>query len=136
MNAGSICNTNNMITFQCTITLAQSDTEQSRTLLKIKSMQLASANSVDIQLEASWAFWQATSVTDRQRSLALQVRYGTLITRYRIAQWYPMQDLPQSCPLCGAEKDTAGHRLGACTHPSIKKQICARHSHAMHAIVQ
>ena len=47
-----------------------------------------------------------------------------------------MQDLPQSCPLCGAEKDTAGHRLGGCTHPSIKNQICACHGHAVHAIAQ
>ena len=38
--------------------------------------------------------------------------------------------------MCNAPHDTIGHRLGACTHPSIKKQVCARHGHAVNAIVE
>ena len=79
------------------------------------------------------ASWTAAELFDRQRSLALQVRLNLLPTRHRISLWYPARDLPQSCPLCSAPKDTAGHRLGACMHPRIKQQICARHGHAVQA---
>ena len=83
---------------------------------------------------SSNAFWTARQVTDRQRSLALQIRFNMLPTRYRVALWYPSRNLPQSCPLCSAPKDTIGHRLGSCTRPAIKRQICARHGHAVAAI--
>lgn len=94
------------------------------------------AQSGGVQGQASNAFWTAASITPYMVSLALRVRMNTLITRSKLAQWYPDQGLPTTCPLCNQAKDTAGHRLGACTFPAVKKQICARHGHAVNAISQ
>ena len=113
--------------------LARPDGKQSKTLLKVKALTMDDRH---IDASASHAYWHSARITDRQRSLALQVRFGTLITRCRIALWRPSENLPQTCPLCGADKDTVGHRLGACTHPSVKNQICACHGHAVHAIAK
>ena len=48
--------------------------------------------------------------------------------------WYPSRNLPQSCPLCFAPKNTIDHRLGQCMHISIKRQICACHGYIVQAI--
>ena len=113
------------------LTLTRPDRQQSKTLMKVKALQ---NDGHAFDSPHSNAFWNASHITDRQRSLALQVRFGTLATRYRVAQWYPADNLPITCPLCQAPKDTIGHRLGSCTFPAVKNQICARHGSAVHAI--
>ena len=94
----------------------------------------AEARDIGLHRPSSNAFWASSVNTDRQKSLALQVRFKLLATRHRIAQWYPSRNLPQSCPLCFAPKDTIGHCLGQCMHTSINRQICARHGHVVQAI--
>ena len=83
---------------------------------------------------SSTAFWSSSSVKDWARTRALQVRQNTLPTASRLAKWYPARNLSPACTLCGAPQDTLAHRLGACTAPAIKNQICARHGHAVHKI--
>ncbi|MCJ1425311.1 hypothetical protein MMC29_003199 [Sticta canariensis] len=73
-------------------TLAQAPSKQSKTLLKV---QAAHNGMWTIEYTSSNAFWSAHSITDRQRSLALQVRYGTLLTRTRVSSWYPDLALPE-----------------------------------------
>ena len=51
-----------------------------------------------------------------------------------MAKWYPTDGLTSSCMLCLTPGDTISHRLGACTFPAVKNQICARHGHAVHVI--
>ena len=105
--------------------------------LRSKALQRiveAEARDIGLHQTSSNAFWASPVITDRQKSLALQVRFNMLATRHRIAQWYPSRNLPHSCPLCFAPKDTIGHRLGQCMHVSIKAQICARHGHVVQAI--
>ena len=105
--------------------------------LRSKALQRiveAEARDIGLHQTSSNAFWASPVITDRQKSLALQVRFNLLATRHRIAQWYPARNLPHSCPLCFALKDTIGHHLGQCMHTSINRQICARHGHVVHAI--
>ena len=78
--------------------------------------------------------WDSPRITDHMRTIALQVRYGTLVTGARLANWCPSGGVVSTCMLCSAPKDTIGHRLGACTAQAIKKQICARHGHAVNVI--
>ena len=113
--------------------LARPDGKQSKTLLKVKALTMDDRH---IDASASHAYWHSARITDRQCSLALQVRFEALITCCRIAFWRPSDNLSQTCALCGADKDTVGHRLGACTYPFVKNQICARHGHAVHAIAK
>ena len=90
------------------------------------------ASGVGLLQMVNGAFWGARLISDWDISLALKVRYGTLMTNAKRAQFYPEHD--DKCPLCQSSRDTIGHRLGACTHPSIHSQVCARHGHAVHEV--
>ena len=109
----------------------RAQSNQSKALQKVLA---AEGRDGGMHIASSNAFWAASRITDRQRSLAMQIRFNILTTRYRVALWYPSRNLPESCPLCQAPKDTIGHRLGSCTHPPVKRQICARHGHAVQAL--
>ena len=109
----------------------KSDHLKSKTLLKV---QTAITSQAGLHLVASNAYWGSTRVKDFHRTLVLQVRLGTLVTRSKLAKWYPSQGISPACPLCSAPKDTIAHRLGACSALPIKRQICARHGHAVNAI--
>ena len=110
--------------------LRRPEGQHSKALHKVLS---ADGHDAGLHSASSNAFWTACRVTDWQRSLAMRVRFNILPTRRRIALWYPSRHLPESCPLCMFPKDTIGHRLGSCTHPPVKRQICARHGHAVQA---
>ena len=110
---------------------ARPTVKQSKTFARA---QAACSSNLGLHGTSSAIFWTSSGVTDRQRSLALQVRFGVLPTRARIAKWYPGGEVDATCSLCHAPQDTVGHRLGACTFPSVKNQICARHGYAVNAI--
>ena len=55
------------------------------------------------------ALWDSSRVADHVRSLAVQVRYGTLFTGAKLAKGCPTDGLASACMLCLAPGDTIGH---------------------------
>ena len=106
----------------------------SKTFLRAQAASSDATELTGLHTASSMAFWTSRKVTDRQRRLALQVRFGTLPTKAKLARWYPSAEYDASCPLCSNGQDTIAHRLGSCTCVPVKNQICARHGHAVHAI--
>ena len=77
--------------------LARPDARKSKTFLRA---QVAATAGLGLHVASSTAFWKSPEQTDRQRTLALQVHFATLLTRSRLAKWYPNANLDSSCPFC------------------------------------
>jgi hypothetical protein len=88
--------------------------------------------------------WSSTSCSWSQIKTVMQVRTHTLYTASSYtSRPYHTANGPHSsdtCPICPyythapPPKDTIGHWLGACSHPSIKSAYIARHNRALYLI--
>ena len=78
--------------------------------------------------KASNAYSGSSKCPHMAKSLAEKARFGVLFTQARAKLLGLTKD--DSCPLCG-ERESIGHLLGRCSHPSMKPLYIRRHDDAV-----
>ena len=51
-------------------------------------------------VDVSNAFWSSSHLSDSQKMMAIKIRFRLLLTRAKLAQFYPGQGLSEMCELC------------------------------------
>ena len=94
-----------------------------------------------LDLKASNAFWQSSTITSNATRQLLKARYGQMWNMRQAFKmnrpYWPGGAVASNirCPHCG-EEDSTGHMLNGCLNPELKSMYIERHNEAGRRIIK